>query len=114
MIKSFEDFQTFGKDGFEVYVASATAMTKGFQAIAQEAAEFSRKSFEKNTQAFEQAVSAKSFEKVVELQQAFAKDAYESFVGEVNKIGEIYATAAKEAYKPFESKFASFGFKPAV
>jgi len=114
MIKSFEDFQTFGKDGLEAYVASATAMTKGFQAIAQEAAEFSRKSFEKNSQAFEQAVAAKSFDKVVELQQAFAKDAYESFVGEVDKIGEIYAAAAKEAYKPFESKWSSFGFKPAI
>ena len=37
-----------------------------------------------------------------------------SFVGEVNKIGEIYAAAAKEAYKPFESKWSSFGFKPVV
>ena len=100
MIKSFEDFQTFGKDGFEAYVASATAMTKGFQAIAQEAAEFSRKSFEKNTQAFEQAVSAKSFDKVVELQQAFAKDAYESFVGEVNKIGELYPPPPRKPTSP--------------
>ena len=53
MIKSFEDFQAFGKDGFETYVASATAMTKGLQAIAAEAADFSRKSFEKNTEVFQ-------------------------------------------------------------
>jgi hypothetical protein len=39
MIKSFEDFQAIGKDGFDAYVASATAMTKGFQAIAAEAAD---------------------------------------------------------------------------
>ena len=114
MIKSFEDFQSFGKDGLEAYVASATAMTKGFQAIAQEAAEFSRKSFEKNSEIFEKAVAAKSFDKVVELQQSYAKEAYESFMGEMNKMGELYATAAKEAYKPFESKLANFGFKPVV
>ena len=47
MIKSFENFQAFGKEGFEAYVASATAMTKGFQTIAGEMADYSRKSFEK-------------------------------------------------------------------
>lgn len=114
MIKSFEDFQAFGKDGLETYVASATAMTKGLQAIAAETAEFSRKSFEKNTEVFQNAVAAKSFDKVVELQQTYAKEAYEAFVGEMTKIGELYTTAAKEAYKPFESKFSSFGFKPLV
>ena len=114
MIKSFEDFQAIGKDGFETYVASATAMTKGFQAIAAEPAEFSRKSFEKNTEVFQNAVAAKSFDKVVELQQTYAKEAYEAFVGEVTKIGELYSAAAKEAYKPFESKFSTFGFKPLV
>ena len=75
MMKSFEEFQTFGKDGFEAYVASATALTKGIQAIAQEAADFSRKSFEKGTAAFEKATAAKSFEKALEVQQGFAKEA---------------------------------------
>ena len=36
MIKSFEDFQAKSKEGYEAYVASATALTKGFQAIAKE------------------------------------------------------------------------------
>ena len=30
MIKSFEDFQTLSKDGYEAFVASGTALTKGF------------------------------------------------------------------------------------
>ena len=57
MMKSFEEFQSFGKDGFEAYVASSTAVTKGVQAMAQETAEFSRKSFEKGTAAFEKLTS---------------------------------------------------------
>ena len=32
----------------------------------------------------------------------------------MTKIGELYTSAAKEAYKPFESKFSTFGFKPLV
>jgi len=112
MIKSFEDFQSFGKTGFDAYVASANAFTKGVQAIAQETAEFSRKSFEKSTAVVEQVSAAKSFEKAIEVQQGYAKEAYEALVGQMNKIGEIYAATAKEAYKPFESSFAAFGIKP--
>ncbi len=111
MIKSFEDMQSLGKDSLDAYVASATAMTKGFQAIAAETADFSRKSFEKGSQVFEQASQAKSFDKVLEVQQSFAKESYETFLGQMNKIGELYIAAAKDAYRPFESKMAEFGFK---
>jgi phasin family protein len=111
MIKSFEDFQSLGKDSFDAYVASATALTKGFQAIAAEAADYSRKSFEKSSQAFQTATAAKSLDKVIEVQQSYAKEAYESFLGQVNKVGELYLAAAKDAYKPFESKFAEMGVK---
>jgi hypothetical protein len=111
MMKSFEDFQSFGKDSFDAYVASAAALTKGMQAIAAVASDFSRKSFEKGSQAFEQAAQAKSLDKVFEVQQSYAKEAYDSFVGQMNKIGELYIAAAKDAYKPFEAKFAEFGIK---
>lgn len=111
MMKSFEEFQSFGKDGFEAYVASSTAMTKGLQTIAQEAAEFSRKSFEKGTAAFEKATAAKSFDKVLEVQQSFAKESYETLVSQMTKFNEIYMNAAKEAYKPFEASMAAFGVK---
>ncbi len=63
MIKSFEDFQTLSKDGYEAFVASGTALTKGLQAIAQETTDFSRKSFEKGTQVVEKATATKSFER---------------------------------------------------
>ena len=50
MIK-FDQFQSINKDGMEAFVASATAWTKGMQAMALESADFSRKAFEKNAQA---------------------------------------------------------------
>jgi hypothetical protein len=113
MIKSFEEFQTFGKDGVDAYVASATALTKGFQTITAEAVDFTRKAFEKSSEAFEKAAAAKSFEKAVEVQQGYAKEAYESFFAQINKIGELYLTTAKEAYKPFEAKLSAFTPKSA-
>ena len=111
MMKSFEEFQTFGKDGFEAYVASSTALTKGMQAMAQETAEFSRKSFEKSTAAFEKLTAAKSMEKALEAQQAFAKESYDALVAQMTKMNELYVNTAKEAFKPFEASFAALGVK---
>jgi phasin family protein len=110
-MKNFEDIQKFGKEGFEAWVASATAVTKGAQAVAQEVAEFSRKSLELSTQTFEKAATARSIERVVEVQQGYAKEAYEAALAQANKLGELYVATAKDAYKPFESSFAAFGIK---
>jgi hypothetical protein len=111
MMKSFEEFQSFGKTGMEAYVASSTAVTKGLQAMAQETAEFSRKSFEKGTTAFEKLSAVKSVDKAVEAQQAFAKESYEAMLAQMTKLNELYLATAKEAFKPFEASFAAFGAK---
>ena len=113
-MKPFDNVQNFGKEGFEAFVASATAMTKGYQSMAQEAAEYSRKAVEVSAANVEKLVAARSFERVVEVQQLAAKDVYETSVANATKLGEIYVAAAKEAYKPFEASFAAFSFKPAA
>lgn len=107
MFKSVEELQAFSRGGFEAYVAAATAMTKGFQSIAAESADFSRKTFEKSSQALEKVMTAKSIEKALELQQGYMKETYESFLTQVTKYNELYAAAVKEAYKPFEAQVAS-------
>jgi hypothetical protein len=112
-MKTFEDMQSFGKEGFEAAVASATAMNKGLQAIAQEVADYSKKTVELSTGTFEKVSTARSVERVLEVQQGYAKEAYEGFVAQASKIGELYAAAAKEAYKPYEAGFAAFGIKAA-
>jgi hypothetical protein len=108
MMKSFEDLQAYGKEGMDAYVASAAAFTKGLQTMTAEAVDFSRRAFEKGSEAFEQAAAAKSFDKALEVQQGYAKEAYESLFSQLNKFGELYLATAKEAYRPFEAKFASF------
>jgi hypothetical protein len=103
MFKSMEEVQALSKEGFEAYVASAAAMTKGLQNIAAESADFSRRSFEKGTQALEKVIGAKSVERALEVQQGFVKEAYESFISQVTKLNELYAATVKDAYRPFEA-----------
>jgi hypothetical protein len=111
MFKSYEEFQTAGKDGWEAYVASATAVSKGLQAVAEDAAEYSKKSFEKSTAAVEKLFAAKSADKAIEAQQAFAKEAYQDFLSHFNKMSEKWVATAQAAYKPHEATFAAFGLK---
>ncbi len=46
MMKGYEEFQKVGKDGFDAAVKSFGEMNKGFQAIAAEVTDYSKKAFE--------------------------------------------------------------------
>ncbi len=69
MLKGFEEFQKAGKDGFDTAVRSFGEVNKGFQAIAAEVTDYSKKTFEDSTRAFEQLIGAKSVEQAVEIQK---------------------------------------------
>lgn len=101
-LKGFEEFQKVGKDGFDAAVKSFGEMNKGFQAIAAEVTDYSKKAFEDSTRVFEQLIGAKSVEQAVEIQSQYAKKAYDTYIAEVSKIGEMYAGLARDAYKPVE------------
>lgn len=108
-MNGFDDIQKLSKDNVEVALASAGAVSKGCQAIAAEAADFGKKSFEAGSSAFEKMLSAQSLDKAVEVQSEFVRTAYEGYVGQVTKFGEIVSEMTKNAYKPYESFIGGFG-----
>jgi hypothetical protein len=87
-------------------VRSFGEFNKGFQAIAAEVTDYSKKAFEDGTRAFEQLIGAKSIEQAIEIQSQYAKKAYDAYVAEVSKLGEMYVGLAKDAYKPVEAAFS--------
>ena len=103
-----EDFQSYGKEHFEQYVASATSMQHGLQAIASAYGDYTKKSFEDTKSFVEKLSGVKSLDKAVEAQTEFARSAYESFVAESQKIAALYGDLAKQSYKPFEGLVAKF------
>ena len=103
MIKTFDDMQKLGSDGLDASLKSFGACSKTAQTIAVEIADYSKKAFEDGAAAAEKLFSAKSLEKAIEVQSDYFKTAYESFVSETAKLGELYADWAQEAYKPFEA-----------
>ena len=106
MIKNFDEVQKLSKDGFDATMKSFGAFSKASQAIATELVDYSKKSFEDGTKVMERLLGAKSLDKAIEIQTDYAKSAYDGFVAQATKIGELYADFAKEAYKPFEGYVA--------
>ena len=106
MVKNFEDLQTVGKENVDATLKSFGALSKSGQAIAVELADYSKKAFQDGSAALEKLFGVKSLDKAIEVQTEYAKTAYEGFVAEATKLGELYTNLAKETYKPFESMFA--------
>jgi len=105
MIKNFEDVQKLGKDNLDAHLKALGALSKSFQAIAVETADYAKKAFEESTAATERLAAAKSLDKVMEVQSDYLKNAYEAFVAQSAKLGQLYVDLAQEAYKPFESQW---------
>ena len=105
MVKNIDEMQQFGKDNMDATMKSFGMFSKTSQAIATEVVDYSKKSFEDGSKVMEKLLGAKSFDKAIEIQTDYAKTAYEGFVAQATKMGELYTALAKEAYKPFEGQF---------
>jgi hypothetical protein len=103
---NFELFQKFGKEQLGTASSAAASVAKGLQTIAAEASDYSKKSIETNSAHFEKLLGAKSLDNAIQIQSEYAKSAYEGFVAQATKIGDLYASLAKEAFKPVESAVA--------
>lgn len=106
MFQSFEQTSKYGKEAMDNGLKSFAAVSKNMQTIAVEATEYSKKAFESGSAALEKMVAARSPEKAFEVQADYLKQAYEGFVAQAAKFGDIYAEMAKDAYKPFEELVA--------
>ena len=105
MVRNIDDVQKLGKDNMDATLKSFGAVSKSLQANTVEIADYSKKVFEQTAAATEKLIGAKSLDKAIEVQTDYAKTAYEGFVAEASRLGELYTDLAKEAYKPFETHF---------
>ena len=100
--KTADEFQKMGKDNYEGIVRSYGELNKGFQAIVARWAEFSKRSVEDATRTWEQLMGVKSLDQAFEIQSNYAKRAYDNWMAEASKIGEMYVDLARSSYQPVE------------
>jgi hypothetical protein len=106
MAYEFEDVKNYGKEQFGAAAAATTCFAKTLQTIATETADYSKKALENNSVFMEKLLGAKSYDTAIQIQSEYWKTSYASFVAQATKMGELYSSLAKEAFKPVETAVA--------
>ena len=103
-IKGYEAALGFGKDTAEAYAKSATVAGKGVESLNNEIYTFSKQSIEDTIAATKAIMGAKSVHEAFEFQTDFAKTAFENYVGELSKVGELVSATTKESFAPLQGR----------
>ncbi|MDT8759025.1 phasin family protein [Sphingomonas psychrotolerans] len=104
--KLVEEANEFAKGNLEAVVESSRIAAKGFETLGQEAAEYSRKSFESATAALKTLATVKSPTEFFKLQSDFVRGAFDSYVAEASKNTEAVLKLAGDAAQPISNRFA--------
>ncbi|MET0308156.1 MAG: TIGR01841 family phasin [Sphingomonas sp.] len=104
--KLVEEANEFAKGNVEALVESGRIAAKGFESFGQEAAEYSRKSFESATAALKTLATVKSPADFFKLQSEFVRGAFDSYVAEASKTTEAMLKLAGDAAQPLSNRVA--------
>ena len=82
--------------------APAANRAVSIQTIANAYRDYTKKSFDDTRSYGEKLMGVRSFDKAIEVQTEFAREAYANFVAKSQKICELYSELAKQIFKPWE------------
>ncbi len=104
--QAFEQMNDFNKGNIEALVESGKIAAKGMEAMGQEAAEYSRKSFETATAALKSLSSVKSPTDFFKLHSDYVRQSFDSIVAETSKNTEAMLKLAGEVAQPISNRVA--------
>ena len=99
-----DEYQRLSKEGFDAATRSFGEMNKGFQTLAAEMTDYSKRTFDDVLRAWEQLMSAKSVGQVFEIQSQYAARACDTYMSEMSKCGEMYLDIARKASEQATTK----------
>ena len=103
-VKNYDSLVGYGKETVEAVVKSAEAAGKGAETLHNEIYAFSKASVEESIAAAKALMASKSAHEAFELQTGYAKTAFEHYVSQVTKLGEIYTSTTKQAIAPLQGR----------
>lgn len=103
-VKNYDQFLGYGRDTVEAYMRAANAAGKGVETLHNEFYAFSKQSVEDSISATKALMGSKSVHEALELQSDFAKSAFDNYVSQVTKMGEIVSSTTKEAFEPLQGR----------
>lgn len=103
-LAALAEANTHSKKNVEAVVASVSAAAKGAEALGAQAVAYSKKAFETQVTAAKTIAAAKTPQEVFEAQTAFARSAFEAYVGEFGRMSETLSASFRESVKPLNER----------
>ena len=103
-IKNYDAVLGYGKDTAEAVMKSATVAGKGVETLNTELYAYSKQSLEDSITATKAIMGSKSLHEAFEYQSDLAKSAFESYIGEMTKFGELFTATTKDSFAPLQGR----------
>lgn len=100
----YDELTALGKDNLDAVVKASTVLVKGFETLGKEVASYGQASIEKSVANAQALFGAKTLRELVELQSEFAKEAFDSWVEQGTKFGELSVKVTNEAFGPIQEQ----------
>jgi phasin family protein len=112
---AFAEMNSVSKQAFDAWVESATVASRGVEAINGQVMAYAKKSMESGVAAAKSLSGAKSLKEIVDIQTAYAKSSFDSYVSEMTKLSDFAQTVTKDAIKPLNERATAVAslFQPA-
>ena len=107
-IKGYDQLFSFGKDTAEAMIKSANAAGKGLETINSEVLSYTRKSVEDGILASKAIMAAKSVNEAIQLQSEYSKAAFETYVDELAKFGDMALAITRSTATPLQARVSAF------
>lgn len=102
--KGYGELAVIGKENLEAMVRSSTIVAKSAETFSKEWMGFAQAAVEQNVAAVQSLVAAKTLKEVVELQNTWAKKAFDTAVAESAKLSEMSVKTANDAFEPIKTR----------
>ena len=103
-VKNYDQFLGYGKETVEAYTKAANVAAKGAETLHNEIFAYSKQSMEDTMAATKALMATRSVHEAFELQTDFAKTAFETYVSQMTKLGEIFVATTKDSFAPIQGR----------
>lgn len=100
----FEDIAKMGKEQVDACVTAGNVATKGMETINAEAMAFTKTQIEDQISAAKAMMGAKTLQELIELQNGYAKSAFEAYSAYTTKMSEVATKVAQDAFAPINAQ----------
>ncbi len=102
--KNFDELAGFNKENFDAFVVSSNVLAKGVEVLGKEIVDFTQRSVETNFATAQKMLAVKNPQEALDLQNAWAKEAFDNFWSESAKLQDLSLKVASEASAPLSER----------